>query len=60
MQRVKACKKRLEKYLNGEISKIDELEETLLDFWGNFDKYDKFTPSYSNWGLIASPNRINE
>ena len=31
IQRIKHCKKRIENYLNGKLSKIEELEEPLLD-----------------------------
>jgi hypothetical protein len=58
MQRVRACKERLDKYLNGELKNLPELEEELLDFWGNFDKYEKFTPCYPQWGMIVTANQL--
>ena len=59
IQRVKACKQRLDGYLNGEIAKLEELEEVILDFWGNRDKYEKTTPCCQNWGGTVTANQIN-
>ena len=59
MQRLKSCKQRLDGYLSGEIAKLEDLEDELLDFWGNFENYDRLTPSYSNWGLTVSASPIN-
>lgn len=59
MQRLKSCKQRLDDYLSGKIERLLDLEDELLDFWGNFEKHDKLTPSYSNWGLTVSASPIN-
>jgi hypothetical protein len=59
MLRIKHCRERLESYLRGEEDSLPELEEVLLDFWGKGLEYDKFTPSYANWGLISTANQLN-
>ena len=58
-QRLQHCQERLEAYLRGDEKTLPELEEVLLDFWGNGLKYDKFTPSCSSWGLIVTANQLN-
>lgn len=39
--RVRHCAKRIQQFINGEISKIEELEEPLLDYFGNGTDYVK-------------------
>ena len=41
IHRVKHCKEMLEKFVSGEITKIDDLETTQLDFFGNGTDYTK-------------------
>ena len=61
MQRMKHCRERLENYLNGKEEALPELEEALLDFWGNgrTSDYDKHTPGYPCWGGIITQNQLN-
>lgn len=40
-QRIKACIRLISDYLLGKIEKIDELEENILDFYGNVDVFYK-------------------
>lgn len=58
MQRMKACRERLESYVNGEIDSIPELEEKLLDYYGYGDDFKKKSPFYIPWTLNASTNII--
>lgn len=58
MQRLKSCEERLQAYLDGEIRELPELDEVLLDFWGNFEKYDKHTPTRQHWGLTVTANQM--
>lgn len=56
--RINHCAKRLEKYISGEIDKIDELEEAQLDFEGNGAD---FKPRYminNEWSKMISANNI--
>ena len=61
MQRMKHCRERLENYLNGKEESLPELENALLDFWGNgrTSDYDKHTPGYPCWGGIITQNQLN-
>ena len=61
MQRMKHCRERLENYLAGKEEALPELEEALLDFWGNGRRkdYDKNTPGYPCWGGIITQNQLN-
>ena len=59
MQRMEHCRERLEAYVNGTEKSLPELEEVLLDFWGNGMEYTKRTPSYPNWGMIITQNQLN-
>ncbi len=47
MQRVKTCKKRLQSYVNGEMDRIEELEEKILPFTS--DQPHGKTLCYNNW-----------
>lgn len=58
IQRLKTCRKRLERYLDGEESFLPELEEELLDFWGNGKEFCKDTPSYPDWSMIVTANQL--
>lgn len=58
IQRIKSCKTRLELYLDGKIDKIEELEDKLLDYFGNGDNYKKETTYFNKWHLNSSPNII--
>ena len=46
--RIRHCKERIEAYIEGSLSSIEELEETLLDFEGNGYEFFKRPISY-NW-----------
>ena len=60
MQRLKHCRERLQDYVNGKLEELPELEEILLDFWGNgTTNYCKDTPCYSNWGGIVTQCPLN-
>lgn len=58
-QRLAACRKRLQAYLNGEEKALPELEEELLDFWGNGKEYGKETPCYNSWSGMITVNQMN-
>ncbi len=57
MQRLKHCRERLENYLSGKEEVLPELEETLLDFWGNGMEYSKDTPCCQHWGDTITQNQ---
>ena len=59
LQRLKHCRIRLQNYLDGKEEALPELEENLLDFWGNGTEYDKFTPCQNHWGNTITPNQLN-
>ena len=55
-QRLISCKDRLISFVNGEIDKIDELEEELLCYHGNGKDFKK-EPAYLNvWNKMVTPN----
>ena len=56
MQRVKACTKRLEAYLGGEIQEIPELQEELLDYFGGNKEFGDEMPRCSAWRAIITAN----
>lgn len=41
VRRLRSCRERLEEYLSGEVNSIPELEEKLLDFYGNGENFEK-------------------
>ena len=56
-RRLRSCKERLESYLLGEEKSIPELEERLLDFYGNGENFEKEkTPTYNAWVTNVSVN----
>ncbi len=59
LQRLKHCRIRLQNYLDGKEESLPELEENLLDFWGNGTEFDKQTPCYNSWGLTITNNQLN-
>ncbi len=61
IQRLKHCRIRLQNYLDGKESELPELEDALLDFWGNgkVTEYDKHTPCNNHWGGIVTNNQLN-
>lgn len=58
MNRLKSCRERLEQYVKGEIDNIPELEEKLLDYFGNEMEYQKRSPYWINWNVNVTPNAI--
>ena len=59
IQRLKHCRIRLQNYLDGKEETLPELEETLLDFWGNGTEYDKHTPCQNHWGNAITGGQLN-
>lgn len=57
-QRLIHCRQRLLDYVEGKIDKIDELEEELLDWFGNGKEFKKEPPNFNRWEWIASVNVI--
>ena len=55
-QRLISCKERIETYVNGDISVIEELEESLLCRHGNGTEFTKGIPNYNRWASNASVN----
>ena len=58
MWRVKSVKERLQALANGEISVIEELEETRLDFRGNGEQFEKKPISFNSWTGAVSANVV--
>ena len=54
MERLKFCKEKIEKYLKGEIDRIPELENELIDAFGLKDRTTGFV--YNSWILNATAN----
>lgn len=57
-QRLIHCKETLNDYLNKKIDSIMELEEEILDYYGNGLDYDKKPPYLTSWSIIASVSKI--
>jgi hypothetical protein len=58
MLRFKYFRERIETYLRDEKGTLPEIEEVLLDFWGNGSEHCKQNPCYSEWGLIVLVNQM--
>ncbi len=56
IMRLKSCRKRILAYVNGEISSIPELEEEILDWFGNGKEYTDSMAHLNSWSRSASPN----
>ncbi|MEG1710722.1 MAG: beta-N-acetylhexosaminidase [Clostridia bacterium] len=57
LMRVKNCRERLLQYVDGAINKIDELEEELLDAFGQ-KEFTKSPTSINFWSMTVTPNNI--
>ncbi len=55
--RIKHCKERLEAYTENRLERIEELEETLLDFYGK-KEFEKKTISFNLWKQSVSTGCI--
>ena len=58
ISRVKYCQSRLADYCDGKIERIDELEEDLLDYFGEGEKYTKRLGYINEFQKIASVNKF--
>ena len=56
--RLQSCRERLREFVNGEIQTIPELEEELLDFYGNEKTFMVKNIYYNKWDKTVSPNCI--
>ena len=56
--RLKSCRERLEKLVNGEIEKIDELEEKIVNYYDGSDKLEKGAVLLNNYQEIATVNKL--
>jgi hypothetical protein len=57
-QRLIACKKRLNAYVNGEVESIPELEEKLLCYFGEKEEFSEKLPTYYKWMKAVTPNAL--
>lgn len=57
-QRLISCRLRLEDFINNKIDSIPELEEKLLDYYGNNEEFRRETPYINIWSVISSVNVI--
>ena len=57
--RVAHCTKRLEKFVNGEIPNIDELENVQLDYFGNGTNYEKKDVAVNSFKNVFSANVLS-
>lgn len=57
LNRLKCCRVRLNAYLAGKSENIPELEERVLDYYGNFYDYKKEPLLYNCWDYISSVNK---
>ena len=58
IQRVNHCIKRLQKFVNGEILAIDELDGKLLDYLGNGENYEKKDINLNSFESIYTANNL--
>lgn len=56
--RLKSCRERLAAYLAGEVDRIAELEEKLLDIYGGGETLNKKQPTFNGWAANVSANKI--
>ena len=56
--RLKACGERISDYLDGKESSIPELDEPLLDYYGNGTEFERKLPLLNNWKENVSVNTI--
>lgn len=56
--RINTCKKKLEKYIKGDISKIEEIEEVILDFETAKKEYTKKHVRFNSYRRTVSSNFI--
>ena len=56
--RLKSCRERLTAYLAGEVDRIAELEEKILDLYGDGENLNKKQPTFNIWAKTVSANRI--
>lgn len=54
--RIQHCRERIEKFVSGEISTIEELEEPILDFEGGGEKHHHSPICFNAWGASSSVN----
>lgn len=58
-KRIETTIRLISEYLNNKITKIDELEEALLDFWGNLNEFTLVKDLYEGSYLAISTCNIN-
>lgn len=56
IMRVKSCTNRLEKLYDGTITRIEELEEKQLDFFGEGEVFQKEHCNYNSWSNTVTAN----
>ena len=56
--RLKSCRARLQKLVDGEIDKIDELDEELVDYHNGSKTYQKGAVLLNNYAHNATVNQI--
>ena len=57
LHRIKHCRERLQAFYDGDIRKIEELEQEQLDFFG-FEK-PCARPKFNSWSLNVSTNVVS-
>lgn len=57
-ERLISCKARLLEYIDGKIKSISELDEDLLDFYGNGKDFKQDPPYHSVWQMIALVSKV--
>ena len=57
--RLRSCKERLLAYVQGKIENIPELDEELLDYFGDGKTFRQNVPSYNAWESNVTPNRMH-
>ena len=58
IQRLKSCKMALQDYISGKLETLAELDEPLLDYYGNGEKFTKNPVMYNGWSSNVSPNKV--
>ena len=58
IMRIKHCKKRIDEYLNGKLTHIEELETPIFNFYGENDATGNEAVVFNNWSKTFTANNV--